>query len=112
MLDSRGVIGQVWRNRLFLRAFSGATGGGPWRGGSCSPHNPSRTTLPTTIATPMSHIVSVSIRSAPLAAVSAAYDTAAGSMGTHACGSMHGPPDESAESGNAVGAYDSLMRDC
>jgi len=25
---------------------------------------------------------------------------------------MHGPPDESAESGNAVGAYDSLMRDC
>src|SRR5207244_3302061 len=60
----------------------------------------------------MSHMVSVSIRSAPLAAVSAAYDTAAGSMGTHACGSMHGPPDESAESGNAVGAYDSLMRDC
>src|SRR5712692_12029151 len=23
MLDSRGVIGQVWRNRLFLQAFPG-----------------------------------------------------------------------------------------
>ncbi len=23
MLDSRGVMGQVWRNRLFLQAFPG-----------------------------------------------------------------------------------------
>ena len=55
--------------------------------------------LPTTIAMPMSTIVSVSIGRTPLAAVSAIHDPAACCTVTHGFGSLRGPPDKDAESG-------------